>query len=121
GRSTDKFGLPPDELPAALELLASAPRLKLRGLAIHIGSQIRLAEDFSAGFAWLKQKLSEVRNHGFQITHLDLGGGLPVDYGDGAAAGFDLAGYAALIERHFADCGVTVQIEPGRFLVAPAG
>ena len=53
------------------------------------------------------------------MTRLNLGGGLGVRYRDETPP--DVEAYGALVERIRPRLGVTLVIEPGRWLVAPAG
>ena len=53
------------------------------------------------------------------MTRLNLGGGLGVRYRDETPP--DVEAYGALVERVRQRLGVTLVIEPGRWLVAPAG
>jgi diaminopimelate decarboxylase len=81
GLKKNKFGLNRQEI---LEILLELKRLKgisLRGLSIHIGSQLLSLSPLEASFIKLKQLTIEVEKIlGHPIRFLDLGGGLGISY-----------------------------------------
>ena len=115
-----KFGIPHDRILPAVQSMAAMPNLKLTGLAAHLGSQIGDAAPYALAahiLVGLKQSI-EAGGLGL-ITTLDLGGGLGVTYD--AEVPPDLGAYAAALGIAAAEAGVTVLVEPGRFLVAESG
>src|SRR5258708_24688640 len=70
GGTLSKFGVPVEQVPAAIDRLRAVPAIDLRGLHAHIGSQIRRAEHCEAAVAALA---SRERFEGY-----DFGGGLRV-------------------------------------------
>lgn len=122
-RREDKFGLLVDELPQARALLvAHAAQLDWRGFSCHIGSQIEKVEDLAASYRVMVDLFMTERQAQPQFDRLDVGGGFGVSYNGDAYA--PPAAYAALLQEIAADllaAGVTLQLEPGRYLVAEAG
>ena len=114
-----KFGCAP---AAFLPLLRRARELGIlvKGISFHVGSQVTslLAHvEAIRASAELMRRAREVADHPLSV--LDIGGGFPVDYGEGAP-GIDvfcapLREALALLPDH-----VRVLAEPGRFLTAPA-
>ena len=119
GRRGDKFGIDDADIPALYARAAALEGIEPLGLAVHIGSQLSRLAPFEAAFERLVTLVEGLRAAGNPITRLNLGGGLGVRYRDETPPDVDT--YGALVERVRQRLGVTVVIEPGRWLVAPAG
>lgn len=120
GKSGMKFGVPLDQvLPLALRV-AGTRGLELRSLGMHIGSQIGSAEPYRCGTERLLELVAAVRHRGItSLTTVDVGGGLAIDYGNGGA--LDPAAFGAAVAPLARSTGLTLLVEPGRFLVGNAG
>jgi diaminopimelate decarboxylase len=121
GHDEAKFGVP---APVAGELLATAARGGLPGLHpvgvhVHVGSQLPGPEPMAAGARVGLDVLQAGRDAGLALDWLDVGGGLPVDYGGGPAPAPEP--FAEALAPLVAGAGVRLGIEPGRALVARAG
>lgn len=114
-----KFGIPFSQLELALERIVRSDSLRLHGLAVHLGSQIVTLEPYEKACRRLREWVIELRDKGYPITHLDLGGGFGIDYGDGRCLAYGAV--AAVIDRELRNLGVAIAVEPGRSLVATAG
>lgn len=119
GRKHDKFGVPYDEAPRLYARAASFASLQAVGVALHIGSQLIRLEPFEAAFERAASLVERLRAEGHAITRLDLGGGLGIPYRDETPPA--LEAYGALIARIEKRLGVEITVEPGRWLVGPAG
>ena len=119
GRRGDKFGIDDGEIPALYARAAAMEGIEPVGLAVHIGSQLTRLAPFEAAFDRLVALVEELRAAGHTVERVGLGGGLGVRYRDETPP--DVAAYGALVERARQRLGVTMLIEPGRWLVAPAG
>jgi arginine decarboxylase len=81
GGERSKFGLSAMELMKVLEKLEHAGRKDLLRLVhFHLGSQITNIQYIKAGLEEIARFYVELRNMGFGLTHVDVGGGLGVDY-----------------------------------------
>src|ERR1017187_2563563 len=81
GGEKSKFGLSPAQLMQVIEKLAAAGRLDIVKLVhCHLGSQITDIRFIKAGLQELSRYYAELRALGIDITHVDVGGGLGVDY-----------------------------------------
>ena len=119
GRRGDKFGIDDGDIPALYARAAAMEGIEPVGLAVHIGSQLTRLAPFEAAFDRLVTLVEDLRAAGQAVERLGLGGGLGVRYRDETPP--DVAAYGALVERARQRLGVTMLIEPGRWLVAPAG
>lgn len=120
GLKRNKFGVAIDAAAAIAREYASRPGLEFVGLHAHIGSQITSLEPLRRAAERLADLTRELRDAGLQLQHLDVGGGLGIEYEEGSAV-VDVADYGRAMIEATRDLGVTLVVEPGRWLVAPAG
>ncbi|MFC0590480.1 diaminopimelate decarboxylase [Novosphingobium aquiterrae] len=120
GKAENKFGVPIDRGCAIYANLARLSGLNMRGVAVHIGSQLSELEPFEEAFAKVGALIAELRSAGQSVTHADLGGGLGVPYRAGEVFPTPEA-YAAMVARVTADWDVTLMFEPGRVICGNAG
>jgi arginine decarboxylase len=81
GGEKSKFGLNSAQLMQAIEKLRAAGRLDiLKLIHFHLGSQITDIRFIKLGLTELTRFYVELRNLGLDVTHVDVGGGLGVDY-----------------------------------------
>jgi diaminopimelate decarboxylase len=115
GQADSKFGVGMDEAPAAIERLRALRGVAMRGLHMHIGSQLFSSEPFRAAIAALAT-LGE-----FPVY--DLGGGFAVAYTDEQEPPAIEDYVVALVDaaREHLGAGARLLIEPGRALVANGG
>jgi arginine decarboxylase len=81
-----KFGLTAAQLVSLVDRLRDAGQLgMLKLLHFHLGSQIPDIRFIKAGLQEVARFYVELREMGVDVTHVDVGGGLGVDY-DGTAS-----------------------------------
>jgi diaminopimelate decarboxylase len=123
GLEENKFGISPWEFGRMVDLLKTATHLRLTALHVHVGSQVT---DWAV-FRRLCERMNDLQallcSHDIQVGHLNLGGGLGVNYADPDAHPVaDFKQYFELIHRCLnVRPGQTVHVEPGRALVAQCG
>lgn len=121
GQKGDKFGVPYDQAAALAVRAAALPNVELAALGMHLGSQLSQLSTYEAGLARLGALVQQVRGAGVTtLTHVDIGGGLPVAYNDDEPKA-DLPAYAQIVIPFAKSLGLELIVEPGRFLVAEAG
>jgi diaminopimelate decarboxylase len=120
GKAENKFGVPYDRVSGIYARLAALPGLEMRGLAVHIGSQLQSLEPLETAFVKLGGLMRELRGAGLSVTHMDLGGGLGVPYKAGEVFPSP-AEYGAMVARVTKDWDVTLMFEPGRVITGNAG
>jgi diaminopimelate decarboxylase len=120
GRADNKFGVPLDRAAAIYSRLAALPGLEMRGLAVHIGSQLFDLTPLENAFVKLGALMRELRAAGLTVSHMDLGGGLGVPYqpGDNPPSPAD---YGAMVARVTQGWDATLMFEPGRVIAGNAG
>jgi diaminopimelate decarboxylase len=120
GERGAKFGIPFDDVLAVAHVASSLPNTRLVGLDMHIGSQIFRLDPYLDGVDRLTGLLESLRASGVDtIRYLDIGGGLGVAYDDEQSP--DLARFAASLVPRVRATGLTLLMEPGRFIVGNAG
>src|SRR5271168_4430077 len=114
GKSENKFGVPISRARDVYAYARSLPGLSVRGIDMHIGSQITDLQPFDDAFALLADFVRTLRADGHQIEHVDLGGGLGIPYRtDNNPPPFPQH-YAEIVARHTAALDCKVILEPGR-------
>jgi diaminopimelate decarboxylase len=120
GKSDAKFGVSPEQ---ALQLYARAfvdPNLDAKGLAVHIGSQIKDLRPLEAAFGVIRGLATKLNADGLIVERLDLGGGLGVPYFNEPDPPSP-AEYAAMVKRVFDGFDAKFSFEPGRMIAGNAG
>ena len=121
GAARNKFGISMDEALQIFGRHDALPGLNLRGVAVHIGSQLTNLAVLETAFSKIGELVSELRGRGHEIATVDLGGGLGINYDPQDALAPSPADYGAMIRRVSASWGVRLIVEPGRLLVGNAG
>ena len=120
GKSENKFGVPYDRAAQLYAALAGEDGLDMRGIAVHIGSQLQSLEPLEIAFLKLGALIADLRARGCTVTHADLGGGLGVSY-RAEETPPSPAEYGAMVARVTKDWDVRLMFEPGRVIAANAG
>lgn len=120
GKRGIKFGVPLDQVRPAAAMIRQHPGLELVAIAMHIGSQLTDTQPFEEGAGRLVELVNAVRADGTTtLRELDVGGGLGIRYNDETPISpRDFAGALIPIVK---PTGLTLYLEPGRFLVGASG
>ena len=119
GLKENKFGIDIDQAPAVYLRAASLANIDVQGVDCHIGSQLTEIEPFLDALDRLLALIDTLAAQGVTIHHLDLGGGLGVQYRDEQPP---LAGdYVQAVRERIAGRNLKLVFEPGRSIVANAG
>ena len=120
GKAENKFGVPIDRAAEIYANLAIQDGMDMRGIAVHIGSQLSTLEPLETAFVKVGKLVQELRDAGQKVTHVDLGGGLGVPYKAGEIMPSP-AEYGAMVARVTKDWDVALSFEPGRVIAGNAG
>ncbi len=120
GGKENKFGVSSEEAMQLYGRAAKSAHLDIKGLAVHIGSQIKDLAPLKAAFLVMREMTEKLRAEGLPITHLDLGGGLGVPYFHEPEPPTPAA-YAAMVNEVFDGLDVSLGFEPGRLIAGNAG
>jgi diaminopimelate decarboxylase len=118
GHAGAKFGLP---VPVAVGLYrwaATRPSLRVRGIDVHIGSQIAEVGPYKRALRAVMEVVHLLKREGIQLEYVDMGGGFGIP---GEGEGMDLTALAGALLPLLEGSGLRLILEPGRFLVGEAG
>jgi len=123
GLHKHKFGVPISEARALYAEASGIRYLRVRGVSVHIGSQITDAFPFGEAMSRVADLVRELRRDGHEIDYVDAGGGLGISYDQPDASTFprQVAAYAAALVRPLRELDMHLLLEPGRSIVGPAG
>jgi diaminopimelate decarboxylase len=134
GKSDNKFGIPLKHAAAAYAAAAKYPHLLLRGVQMHIGSQLTSVDPFVEAVEKVAPFAAELKAK-YGITYFSIGGGMGIVYRDALASGQQAwwdaqpAGqrpltpesYGAALVPLLQPLGLKILLEHGRFMVGNAG
>jgi diaminopimelate decarboxylase len=119
GLKDSKFGVDFDAALPLYRRAARMPSIEIRGIDIHIGSQITELDPYREAAGKVLALVDLLAAEGIALAHIDLGGGLGIRYRDESPVA--LADYAAMLATLFRGRRETLILEPGRRLVGDAG
>ena len=122
GQADSKFGISYEEVIANIEGIKALKHVKVAGMHLHIGSQIRELHVFE----YLCEKVNSIVAHlsslGLEFGFIDVGGGLGINYDFPENEPVpNFASVFAIINSHLKTGGRPVHFEFGRALVAQCG
>jgi len=120
GLKTNKFGMSIEAARAMARDIGRHPSLRIVGLHVHIGSQITKTAPLTRAAETLSDLAVSLVAEGIPLEHLDIGGGLGIGYQVGQTV-VSPQEYAEAILPAIRRTGLTLVLEPGRWIVGPAG
>ena len=132
GKSENKFGIALEQAAKVYERASKMPAVAIRGVQMHIGSQITEAAPFVAAIEKIAPLVSELRSK-YAIEFFSIGGGLGIAYESSIASGsgdwwtsqrshpLTIRDYVDAILLPLTRLGLRILLEPGRLLVGNAG
>ena len=130
GLKANKFGVAFDDALVTYRAAASLPHLEPVGIDCHIGSQLLDDAPLLEALDKLIELIDALRAEDIVLHHLDMGGGIGINYGaDGDAEPVPVGDYLgrvfARIDRwraeQYGGAPIKVIFEPGRAIVGDAG
>lgn len=120
GLRQHKFGIDIAEAEAVYERARNLRNLAATGVSCHIGSQLMDTDPILEAVDRVLALAGRLRARGFDIRHLDLGGGLGVAY-QAHEQSPAIARFIRDVRARVAASDLHLMIEPGRSIVGPAG
>lgn len=119
GLKENKFGIGIKQAPAAYQRANELPNLNVVGVDCHIGSQLTEINPYLDAIDRLLALIDELAGLGITIKHLDLGGGLGINYADEEPT--PIPEFIHRIQAHIGDRDLDLVFEPGRSISGNAG
>lgn len=120
GLKAAKFGVAYDDSLALYRRAAALPHIAVTGIDCHIGSQLLDPSPFVEALDRILALIDQLAAEGIAIHHIDLGGGLGIQYSQDQVQPTVAAYLNPLLDK-LAGRGLQVVLEPGRRLVGNAG
>ena len=119
GLKENKFGIDISVAPEVYERASKMPHLNIQGVDCHIGSQLTETRPFLDALDRVLNLIDLLDEMGINIQHLDLGGGLGIQYSDENPP--MPAEYVKAISEKLQGRTLEILIEPGRAIAGNAG
>ena len=135
GKSENKFGIGMERVLKVYAAAAKMKNVRIRGVQMHIGSQITTEKPFAEAVKKMTPLVSELKAL-YGIEFFSIGGGIGIVYNPSLASGakswwsnpnskkggaLTIERYAAAVVPHLKKLGLKILFEPGRFMVGNAG
>ncbi|WP_406482197.1 type III PLP-dependent enzyme [Streptomyces sp. NBC_01615] len=121
GGKPSPFGLDPSHLDRCLDIVAADPRIRLRGLHVHLASGLTATAHLALTDQVLAWAGKWAHRHGIDLAEINIGGGMSVGYAHPQQL-FDWPAFGAGLRRALArHPHLTLRIEPGRAVTAYCG
>ncbi|MCB1194779.1 diaminopimelate decarboxylase [bacterium] len=119
GKKENKFGLDITRAKQAYRLAMKLPGISPIGVQMHIGSQILTGTPYAEALEKMVPLIRELQNNGVPLEYFDIGGGLGIIYDNESPQTPEQ--FASVVIPHVKNLGLTVLMEPGRFIAGNAG
>jgi diaminopimelate decarboxylase len=119
GHLATKFGIPAEEALRVYRVADRLPGIRPRGIDVHIGSQILDPAPYEEAVRQILGLVTDLRRENIELEYIDLGGGFGVAYQDEPEK--PASAFAQAIVPRMLDSGLRLILEPGRYILAPAG
>lgn len=134
GKSENKFGIDFEFIADAYERASKLPNLNLKGLQMHIGSQLTSVSPFVEAVEKVSPLAKQLKES-YGIEFFSIGGGIGIIYEEALASGRESwwneqpedsrpitpGQYAAAIIPELEKLGLKILLEPGRFIAGNSG
>lgn len=119
GHAATKFGIAADRARDLYSIAAKLPGIGVRGIDVHIGSQILEVEPYLRALRHVAELACDLKREEIGLEFIDLGGGLGISYEGGEGLSASLLAETILPEIQ--ETGLKLVVEPGRYIVGAAG
>lgn len=121
GIEESKFGINTWEIDEVIRILATMKNVRLTGIHFHIGSQISRMSVFKSLCARINELQEWFSSHGIELTSINVGGGLGIDYENPEKEPLFEEYFSLLNEFINLRPGQTLHMEPGRSIIGQCG
>ena len=118
GLKKNKFGVAREEIVALYRRALELPNVEPTGIQCHIGSQLVHIDPIKDAVDRVAELARELKLIGVSLKYIDIGGGLAIRYQNEVPEGPE--DVAEHVKKHVRELGVTLLMEPGRFMVGNA-
>ena len=119
GHKETKFGIPIQRARDIYRRARDHKGLHIRGVDVHIGSQILDVEPYQLALQRVLELVDELRQDGIELEYIDLGGGFGVSYEQDRET--PARDFAEALLPDLKRSGLRLVLEPGRFIMGPSG
>jgi len=119
GLNRNKFGIPIEQAVDAFMQGQSMDNIELIGVDCHLGSQITSLSPYIDAIGRLKDLIQQLQAAGIVLDHIDIGGGIGINYSDESA--LEPEEFVHMVCRELTEPDMEILIEPGRSIVGAAG
>lgn len=119
GLKENKFGVNSEMAKTLYHMALESDALLPVGIDCHIGSQLTEIEPFRDSVKHLKDLVLDLRSSGIELQHVDIGGGLGIQYRDENVP--SAQALITAVREQLDDLSMELMIEPGRSIVGNAG
>jgi diaminopimelate decarboxylase len=119
GTSRNKFGVDVDGALVLYERSRAMAGVQAVGVQMHIGSQLMRPDPYVEAIVKLVPLVGELKRLGVGLRYFDIGGGFGIRYGEETPA--SAGEFASAIVPALKPLGMTLVLEPGRFIVGNSG
>ena len=119
GLKDNKFGVDIKQAVSVYERASKLKNIDIKGVDCHIGSQLTEVTPFMDALDRVLNLVDELATKNIEIAHLDLGGGIGVDYQGETPP--DIAAYIKSVREKIKGRNLSLIFEPGRSISANSG
>lgn len=119
GKRESKFGIDIERAKASLKRIRELKNLRLKGVHLHIGSQITENDRHAEAIAKVVPFIKEVKAADFPLEYINVGGGYGISYR--GSEGLNITDFAAKMLPHIKETGLKMACEPGRYVSGNGG
>jgi len=119
GLKDNKFGVDEHNAISMYKIAKELDSIEIKGIDCHIGSQITELQPFEDSIKKLLALIDRLKSIGILIKHMDIGGGIGIQYSDEVPPTF--SDYAQTVKNILKGRDLKIIFEPGRALIGKAG
>ena len=119
GLKDNKFGVDEQNAISMYKIANELDSIEIKGIDCHIGSQITELQPFEDSIKKLLLLIDHLKSIGISIEHIDIGGGIGIQYSDEVPPTF--SDYANTVKNTIKGRDLKIIFEPGRALIGKAG